>query len=155
MNYMKKYVLLLGLLFTAYVQSQIISPLNWNLSVEKISETEYNLIAIANIQEGWHLYSQKSSQEDGPLPTNFSFDKSPDFALVGICVEDKGHTEYDETFETNITYFSNKATFKQKVKLVKPITSIEAKVSYMCCSDIQCTPPLSNDLVFNIKKSEL
>ncbi|MEO9571353.1 MAG: hypothetical protein ABJH82_08895 [Polaribacter sp.] len=55
---MKKIILLLALSFYSIAYSQIHDPVQWSTSVEKISETEYNLIMTSSIEENWHLYSQ-------------------------------------------------------------------------------------------------
>ena len=67
--------LLLFLLSTAWVNAQIFDPIKWSTSFEKISDTEYNLIAIATLEEGWHLPSQETFDEDVlvPISTEFSF----------------------------------------------------------------------------------
>ena len=69
---MKHILLVIVALLTLNAFSQIIEPVKWSTSVEKISETEYLLISTANIDKGWHLYSQKVP-EDGPITTTFSF----------------------------------------------------------------------------------
>ncbi|WP_411376977.1 hypothetical protein ACLHWH_02685 [Flavobacterium psychrophilum] len=51
-------------------QAQILDPVKWNSRVEKISETEYNLILEGKIDAGWHMYSQFTP--DG-LTTSSSF----------------------------------------------------------------------------------
>lgn len=148
---MKKNILLL--LFTAYsisAFSQIFNPVKWTTSTEKISNTEYNLVINATIDENWHLYSQ-NVPEDGPIPTAFTFTKSDDFELIGKPSEEKGHTIFDKVFNMKIKFFENKATFKQKVKVIpnKDI-KIVGEVEFMTCDDTSCLPPKYVDLNFNI-----
>jgi len=52
-----------------------IEPVKWNIETEKISETEYNLIYNAEIDDHWHLYSQHLP-EDGAIPTEFYYNES-------------------------------------------------------------------------------
>ena len=47
----------------------------WKTSLKKISADEYDLVFIASIEPGWHLYSQIETP-DGPLATIFEFEKS-------------------------------------------------------------------------------
>ena len=71
--------ILLSLLFFlfSFTQShaQIFDPIDWSTSIEKISDTEYNLIIKATLEKGWHLPSQETFPDDvlGPIPTEFSF----------------------------------------------------------------------------------
>ena len=83
----KRIVLLLTLILSGLVaKAQIYDPVDWNTAVEKISETEYDLVITASIEAGWHLYSQ-NVPEDGPIPTAFTFEKGDGFELVGTPVE--------------------------------------------------------------------
>src|SRR5690606_39702287 len=102
--------LLFATVSLASVQSQILDPVKWSTSIKKISETEYDLISKATIEDKWHLYSQVVP-EDGPLPTVFTFEENSAYKSVGKVKESKGVTEKDPVFDMVITYFSNTATF--------------------------------------------
>jgi len=151
---MKKLILLflfIGLGAVNY--AQIHDPVKWTTSVEKISDTEYDLIINASIESNWHLYSQ-NVPEDGPIPTSFAFESSEDFELVGSVSEEEGHTVDDPVFEMKIKYFENKATFKQRVKLLnEKASTIIGEVEFMVCDDASCLPPTFVDLKFSILKN--
>ena len=150
---MKKLVVFLSLFIVSIGFSQIHDPVKWDTSVEKISETEYDLIINASIEKNWHLYSQ-NVPEDGPIPTSFSFTTSNDFEIIGKTSEEKGHTVHDAVFEMKIKYFENKATFKQRIKLLsKNAFSINGSVEFMVCDDASCLPPNEVDLTFEIPVS--
>ena len=135
---MKKLVVFLSLFIVSIGFSQIHDPVKWDTSVEKISETEYDLIINASIEKNWHLYSQ-NVPEDGPIPTSFSFTTSNNFEIIGKTSEEKGHTVHDAVFEMKIKYFENKATFKQRIKLLsKNAFSINGTVEFMVCDDASC-----------------
>ena len=148
---MKKIFFLLA--FFALVNSsfaQIHDPVKWSTSVEKISDTEYNLITTATIEAKWHLYSQ-NVPADGPIPTSFLFKKSADFKVVGKTLEDKGVTVHDPVFDMEIKYFENKAVFKQRVKINNTKAfKILGEVEFMVCDDASCLPPTTIDLTFLI-----
>jgi thiol:disulfide interchange protein DsbD len=147
---MKKIAVLAMLISSINVFSQILNPVNWSTSVVKISETEYELIATANIDPNWHLYSQEVP-EDGPIPTSFTFEGNKNYLKKGNTLEDSGHTIDDPIFEMKIKYFENKAAFKQRIR-VKTIEAfqINGTVRFMVCDDTRCLPPTDVDLVFNI-----
>jgi thiol:disulfide interchange protein DsbD len=148
---MKKIFFLLA--FFALVNSsfaQIHDPVKWSTSTQKISETEYDLIVTATIEAKWHLYSQ-NVPADGPIPTSFSFKTSPDFKLIGKTTEEKGVSSYDPVFEMQIKYFENKATFKQRIKVLSDKSfKIAGTVEFMVCDDASCLPPTEIDLAFLI-----
>ncbi len=148
---MKKVFLFFALLAVFVGQAQILEPVKWSTSVNKISATEYELVATATIDAGWHLYSQ-NVPEDGPIPTSFAFEGNANYLKKGNTAEGEGHTIQDPIFEMEITYFEKKADFKQRIR-VKGKTPFEVKgtVEFMVCDDSRCLPPTEVDLVFNVK----
>ncbi|WMI64181.1 protein-disulfide reductase DsbD family protein [Aestuariibaculum sp. YM273] len=148
---MKKVFLFFALLAAFVGQAQILEPVKWSTSVNKISATEYELVATATIDAGWHLYSQ-NVPEDGPIPTSFAFEGNTNYLKKGNTAEGEGHTIQDPIFEMEITYFEKKADFKQRIR-VKGRTPFEVKgtVEFMVCDDSRCLPPTEVDLVFNVK----
>ena len=146
---MKKIIFLL--LFTVSSQiifSQVFNPITWKTNVEKLSETEYNLITVATIDANWHLYAQ-DVPKGGPRPTIFTYQPNANYELIGRTEEGKGITEEDKTFKMRIKYFAKKAVFKQRIKLLSSSAIIKADVEFMVCDDVRCLPPKSEVLVFN------
>ncbi|HLT32727.1 MAG TPA: cytochrome c biogenesis protein CcdA, partial [Aquaticitalea sp.] len=133
------------------VQSQILEPVKWTTSVEKISDTEYVLIATATIDEGWHLYSQ-NVPEDGPIPTTFTFEPDNGLELMGKVSEGIGETIDDPVFGMRIKFFGDKAEFKQRIKIVnQELSIVKGEVEFMVCDDQRCLPPSYIDLNFDLK----
>ncbi|WP_271423811.1 protein-disulfide reductase DsbD family protein [Aequorivita sinensis] len=142
--------LLLTIVSLSTVQSQILDPVKWSTSVKKISESEYDLISKATIEGGWHLYSQVVP-EGGPLPTVFTFEENNAYKTIGKVKEGKGVTELDPVFDMIITFFSNTATFTQRVQLTGDKgTTVKGEVEFMVCDDTRCLPPNYVDLIFKI-----
>lgn len=149
---MKKVILVLFCLFIGqfYATAQILDPVKWTTSVEKISDTEYKLISTATIDAGWHLYSQ-SVPDDGPIPTTFTYDDDNGaFKIISNTSEEEGHTIDDPVFEMRIKFFENSAVFEQKIEVLGDKTTIIGFVEYMVCDDEKCLPPTEVDLVFNL-----
>ncbi|HAV53625.1 protein-disulfide reductase DsbD family protein [Aequorivita vladivostokensis] len=142
--------LLLATVSLASVQAQILDPVTWSTSVKKISETEYDLIAKATIEDKWHLYSQEVPP-DGPLPTLFTFEENAAYKGIGKVQESQGITEHDPVFDMVITFFANTATFTKRIKLTGDKgTTVKGEVEFMVCDDTRCLPPSYVDLVFQI-----
>ncbi|NRD24642.1 thioredoxin family protein [Winogradskyella litoriviva] len=153
---MRKFLFVfIGLIVGLTANSQIFEPVKWSTSVEKISDTDYILIAKATIDSGWHLYSQ-DVPEDGPIPTSFIYDNSAgNFTLSGNTSEPKGHIVDDPVFEMKIKFFDETAVFKQKIVVEGEVKSIDAFVEFMACNDKNCTPPTEVDLVFNLSNEAM
>ncbi|MCX7548374.1 thioredoxin family protein [Xanthomarina sp. F1114] len=136
----------LGLIITLFfavlsAQAQVLNPVTWTAETQKISETEYQLVFKAEIEEKWHLYSQ-DMPEGGALPTEFIYDsvsRVDKYNLVGKTQESKYITAYDKVFEMDLNYFDKSASFKQKVEIIDPeLKSIEVEVSFQACDDVRC-----------------
>jgi len=147
---MKKIILVLLLTLSFVGYAQIHKPVKWKTSTVKISEKEYDLVAVATIESKWHLYSQ-IVPENGPLPTVFAFKGNKNYLKKGNTKEEKGHEVDDKIFNMRIKYFDEKATFKQRIRLrTKEKFKIDATVEFMVCDDSSCLPPTEVDLVFTI-----
>lgn len=149
----KRYFILLALVVCSIGHSQILEPVKWKTSIEKITENEYNLISTAVIEPGWHLYSQEVPQ-DGPIPTTFIFDDANGaFKFIGNTTEDEGHIVDDPVFQMKIKFFEKSAVFIQKVQLKGRVKTVNGSVEFMVCDDTRCLPPTEVELVFNINGS--
>lgn len=137
--------------------SQILEPVSWEITANKIEPNTIELIFNANIDEGYHLYSL-TIPEDGPLPTVFTFEDSKDFSIDGgvseiiIPIE-----EYDETFEMDIKFFEDKASFKQVIKLNSDNEiPIVGEIAYMVCNDVGCVALYEDiELILNPKTGQI
>ncbi|MGV8815594.1 MAG: cytochrome c biogenesis protein CcdA [Gelidibacter sp.] len=147
------YFLLVSLTWTT-ANAQVLEPVKWSTSVEKISDTEYDLIARAKIDKGWHLYSQ-DVPEDGPIPTTFIYETGKDAELMGNTIEEKGVTIDDPVFNMRIKFFENATEFRQRITLInKELSIVKGEVEFMVCDDIRCLPPSYVDLNFDLKNAK-
>lgn len=132
-------ILLVVSLFGA--QAQISDPVKWSTSVNKIDDTNYEVVFKASIDEGWHIYSQLIEGEDGPIPTEFDVTANG-LAKEGKTLEPEGVTDFDKTFQMEIKYFENEALFTQKVIVDDSFKDpVNASVFFMVCNDERCLPP--------------
>lgn len=151
MNFLSKIFLFLLLIGTTS-QAQIHEPVTWETSVEKINESEFELVIKAAIEEGWHLYSQEVP-EGGPIPTTILIEAdSTKFQLLGKTIEGDGHEEFDQVFEMNIKYFEKNAVFNQKIRtLTSEKMMVKGVLEFMVCDDRNCLPPTEVDLSFEVQ----
>ena len=151
---MKKVILFIALLTIWLGQAQILEPVKWSTSVEKVSDTEYKLISKATIESGWHLYSQ-NVPEDGPIPTSFIYDDfNGAFKFIDNTSEEEGHTVDDPVFQMKIKFFEKSAIFVQKMEVLGEETTVNGIVEFMVCDDSRCLPPTEVELVFNLSESK-
>jgi thiol:disulfide interchange protein DsbD len=145
------FLFIFAIFLSQTASSQIFEPVKWQTSVEKVSDSEYDLISKATIDEGWHLYSQNVPDDDGPLPTNFNYTKTDSYELTGKTSEEEGKTVDDPVFKMKIKFFEDKAEFRQRIKVVnQELSLVTGEVEFMVCDDKQCLPPSYIDLEFNL-----
>jgi hypothetical protein len=131
--------------------SQTQNPVSWTAAYKSISATEGEIIISANIQKGWHIYSQDTTSA-GPIPTSLIFDGSKNYQLIGKAIETGAHEIFDKAFGAKISSFSDKAELKQKIKIIsKPGFAIPFKIEYMSCNDMMCLPPKTIDLSVKVQ----
>ncbi|MFD2098466.1 protein-disulfide reductase DsbD family protein [Flagellimonas iocasae] len=139
---MKFLVPLLGfLLIPLYIFAQTdANPAIWSHKVNKLSDTEYELVFTGKIAEGWHVYSQYTA-EGGSLPSEFTFEKAgEDYELIGKTTESETLVEYSDIFEVDETFFKKEAIFTQKIKLLNPeVRQISVNLFYQICKEV-CIP---------------
>jgi len=127
--------------------AQVKDPVKWSAAYSVINEKEGEIKITAVLDNNWHTYSQKPT-DDGPVPTSFLFETDSKYTLLGDAQEFNVHEEFVPAFDAKLFLFSGKAEFVQKVKLnAKPGFAIKFKVEYMCCDNTMCLPPKTIDLM--------
>ncbi len=130
-------------------------PVKWKFETKKISETEYDLIFTATIEDHWHLYSQFLDNSDGPIATSFNFDENKDCECIGKVKEGKPKVEFDPNFEMDLKFFEKKAVFTQRVKKKTDAkTAMKGWLEFMVCNETMCLPPEQVDFKFDIPASK-
>lgn len=151
---MKKLISISLFLFIAsFSFSQILEPVKWHFD-SKQNGQDVELIFKAIIDEGWHLYDTELPG-GGPIATSINYEDSTRFDFVGELQKEPDPIEkFDKTFQMDLRYFSNEATFVQKIKLLSddPV-EISGYVEFMCCDDETCLPPTEADFSFKFNQT--
>ena len=127
------------------------NPVSWQVSSTILGDSAYEIKIEADLEKGWHLYSQFLESDEGPLSTYITYENS-NFELIGKTEEVGVETHMDPVWEMDISFFSNHATFIQKVKSLNPDSLLfKGNVNFMVCDDSQCLPP--EDYTFQVNLS--
>ena len=124
-------------------QEEFLDPVLWSLSTKQVSEDTLIAIFTATMDEGWTIYSQ-FMDEDGPVPTEFGFDKGSHFVEIGQVKElNKPKKGPDPIFGgiTVAKFLESPVLFEQKLLINAIEEPITGYVLYMTCDDKQCLPP--------------
>ena len=132
---MKKLVLLFLLLLSISTNSQTSeTPIVWESTILKVSETEYDAIFTATLFKAWHLYSQYNP-EDASQPLEIGIPEGKTgYNLIGKAKESKTDRAYSDVWEKEEIFFKDKATITQRIEIVDAtITSISLEVYGQVC----------------------
>ncbi len=150
---MKKFLTAIIFIFSVTLaRAQVLNPVDWMATSKKLSGNTWEVHLKANIQKGWHIYSQ-TTPHGGPVPTTISFTKNPLFDLAGPTKEEgKLEQHHEELFGVDVKQFSNSVDFVQTIKLKSAVsTSANIAVEYMACNDKECLPPTSKKFSIALK----
>ena len=148
---MKKTFILFFTTLSVFASAQIFNPVTWEFSHKQLSDNEIELQFRASIDHGWHLYSQ-FIEDDGPVPTEFTFTRSEGYSLLGTPQEGESIEEFDPNFDMILKYFKQEATFTQIVQVSSAKDfNLDGNVYFMVCDEAQCLPPEEVEFSFEIK----
>ena len=147
MRYLTPFILLL----TLSLNAQVLDPVKWSFDQKHIDGNEFELIFKASIDEGWTIYSQYLTSDDGPVRTSFFYDEGA-FEKIGKTKEEGPKKEgYDKIFEMDVIKFYKKATFTQRVKVSDYSKPITGYLEFMTCDATRCLPPTEVDFSFTLQ----
>ncbi|MDQ2656909.1 MAG: hypothetical protein M3Y60_05770, partial [Bacteroidota bacterium] len=73
-------------------------------------------------------------------PTRIIFADDDRYALSGFTENGDPHTYFDEIYEMNVTWYSDRVDFVGKLKVSDPTMQLKGVIEYMVCSSDLCIP---------------
>lgn len=104
----------------------------------------------AEIPDDWYMYSSDFDPDVGPLLTEFTFEESEQYELLGEIQPVGQKRKYDEIWEGEYTYFTETAKFNQEVLIKENAPEFKGSIFFQICSDVsgQCIP-FDTDFAFD------
>ncbi|MBE6283075.1 MAG: thiol:disulfide interchange protein [Mediterranea massiliensis] len=151
---MKKiYSFLLLSLLTIATIAQIQDPVVFEVSFNKISDTEAEIVFNGQIDAGWHVYSTDLG-DGGPISATFHVDNISGAKVEkNLFPQGKEISAYDRMFDMQVRYFENNAKFVQKLVLEGGPYQIDGYLEYGSCNDENCLPPTQVEFSFKGESS--
>jgi thiol:disulfide interchange protein DsbD len=146
---MKKLIVFIAFAFAGWsLHAQ--NPVSWSFSSRKISDKIFEVHLTANIQSGWHLYSQDQPEDAIAQPTNVKINNNPLLKLDGKVKEVGNMEKYkDKILGISAHQYSEKVDFVQVIKIKSSArTNVSGSVEFQTCDDKKCLPPKT--INFNI-----
>ncbi|GGH27162.1 hypothetical protein GCM10007423_12690 [Dyadobacter endophyticus] len=118
---------------------------HWKVSFSKSDAKpgeQVEVVFSADIDKNWKLYSSDFKGDIGPLPTEFAFNPTKAYQLVGEIRAVKPLKAVDPTWDKAYTYFTDKAEFRQTIKLAKAGGKVSGTIKGLLCSNVDglCVP---------------
>ena len=152
---MKKFFTLFLLFIGLAVYSQSDdNPVVVTPKVEKISDTEYDLIFDVLIAEDWHLYSQYNP-EDASLPMTISpAEGQTGYTLNGKAKESETETQFSEIWGKDEIFFVEEGKLVQRITVSDPtLTIVTLNLDAQVCKEY-CLP-FDEDFTFSLTGEEV
>ena len=126
------------------------NPVSWTISNIQTAPCKYDVLFKADIEDGWHIYSQSMPGDNGPLPVEFTINTDGKVKRQGKVQEPTPMKQYSPVWEMDILSFEKEVTFKQPIELTGSSGSVKGDVYFMVCSKKNCLAPSYQDfsLVF-------
>lgn len=109
----------------------------WDIRIAGDGTDSPSVVATATIAPGYHLYAV-DNPAGGSNPLVFYFD-TKGCETVGQPTADRAYTkEFDDTFEVDQHFYSNKVTFTQKLKPTSASYTVDVEIKGQACNDSGC-----------------
>ena len=128
--------------------AQIQEPVKFKVNLEKRSANEAEIVFVASIENGWHVYSTDLG-DDGPTSASFATDALQGAILVGKLKPGPKEIEsFDDMFGMKVRYFEKEARFVQRVKFTGGDYHIKGYLEFGACNNENCLPPTQVEFDF-------
>ena len=132
---MKQFLIIISFLSVFYSKAQTPDdPILLTTKVQKVSETEYDIVFKAQLFKGWYLYSQHNP-DGASLPLEISILEGENgYELIGKAREESPFKKYSDVWEKEEIVFKESAKITQRIQLTnKKITQIKLNFFGQIC----------------------
>ena len=123
-------------------------PVAWKLQNPPAAPVKagarFNVKLLAEVQDGWHLYSLKPMVE-GPIPTRIWIAEGQPFSLAGAVQAPDAQVMQDASFGMEVELYEGEAVFTLPVRVASGAApgaqKLVVSASYQSCNNKLCLPP--------------
>ena len=133
------WVLMAGAAYGQFGNDPFAGGVTWKSTIDKADGVQKGEVVTvtfeATIRKGLHVFSAKPPDKDANLPTELVAD-GKGCAPEGPLAESGKLIEMnDEVFETQVRYYKDSVTFRQKFKVKDPKAVIKGTLKYQVCDE--------------------
>jgi DsbC/DsbD-like thiol-disulfide interchange protein len=123
-------------------------PVAWKLQDPPAAPVKagarFNVKLLAEVQDGWHMYSLKPMAE-GPIPTRIWIAEGQPFSLAGAVQAPDPQVMQDASFGMEVELYEGEAVFTLPVRVASSAApgaqKLVVSASYQSCNNKLCMPP--------------
>src|SRR5437762_14086595 len=86
-KFMRTFLLAVISFASASLNAQMLNPVSWTFTAKKTADKTFEVHLTANIQSGWHIYSQTQPGDAIAIPTSVTINNNPLIKLDGKIKE--------------------------------------------------------------------
>jgi thiol:disulfide interchange protein DsbD len=125
--------------------SQVLKPATWSYATKPEKAAVGDVVDVVfevTLESGWYIYSNDFDSDLGPILTTIDFNKDNSYELIGKLRAINPKKKFDETWDGDITYFTKKGQFVQRVKILKENVKLKGAIDFQTCTikDGACVP---------------
>ncbi len=122
----------------------------WKITADKKEAAigdEITLTLTSEIEKNWYMYSNDFDPNLGPIVAEIIFEKNKTFELVGKTIPVGAKKHYEDIWKGDVSIFTEKAVFKQKIKVLSENPNINISLYFQECNEISgvCMPPFEQN----------
>jgi thiol:disulfide interchange protein DsbD len=123
-------------------------PVAWKLQNPPVAFVKagavFHVKLLAQVQDGWHLYSLKPMTE-GPIATRIWIAEGQPFSLSGAVRAPEPRVMQDPSFGMEVELYEGEAVFTLPVRVAPGtapgVQKLVVSASYQSCNNKLCLPP--------------
>ena len=137
--------------------NKIEEPVIWKSSITRLENGNAIIEFTAEIEKGWHIYSNTMENDDGPIRTTINFDESDSYDLIGGVKETAGKilSGHDKFFDMSVVKLKENARLAQSLDVKNDASPIKGFLEFMACTDSKCLTPMQIDFEADPKKANI
>jgi len=110
----------------------------------------------SQIEKDWYMYSNDFDPNLGPIVAEIIFNKNKTIELIGNVKAVGSKKHYEEIWKGDVSIFTKKAVFTQKVKILDANPIIKGTLYFQECSEVTgvCMPPFEQTFETKLKATD-
>lgn len=141
---------LLGICMASLAQKNDHDPVTWNVHLKKIDDNTFQVIAEAEMRDGFHIWALDAGGDGSLINTGIVVDDELDWVEDQWQSNKPPRSETYEFIEGRVNYFEKQVQLSRTFKAKAVPANVTGTVTYQSCNETMCLPP--KDHIFSLRQ---